>query len=84
MPVESVLYPMTTPKEGKTMEAQTQHDRDFMDYYIEPLPGDRAQLHCDVVIQGELVPALGGPVGSPAPAESVRPHARRVTLALPR
>lgn len=43
--------------------------RDAILYYADWLPGERAQLRCDVIVEGELV--LSYPVGSPAPLASV-------------
>jgi hypothetical protein len=40
----------------------------------DPLPGGRAQLVQTVFVDGEQVPELSHPVGSPAPAEVVREH----------
>lgn len=48
--------------------------RNLITYYAEPLPGGRAILCRDVVIDGDLVTELSGKVGSPAPAETVRAH----------
>ena len=42
--------------------------------YAEKLPGERGQLHRDVVIDGRLVPELSGPTGSPAPWATVKAH----------
>lgn len=47
-------------------------------YYAEPLPGGRAQMRCDVVIDGVLEQSY--PTGSPAPAETVRRHERTLDL----
>lgn len=83
MPVSSTLYPMNRPKETNMAHhppRDTSRPADFMEYYIEPLSGARAQLHVDTVLDGALVPALSHPVGSPAPIDTVRPHARRVIL----
>jgi hypothetical protein len=47
-------------------------------YFAEPLPGGRAQLHVDVVIDSQVV--VSHRVGSPAPLETVRKHARVIEL----
>lgn len=41
-------------------------------YYAEPVKAGYSILRRDVVIDGELVPELSHPVGSPAPTETVR------------
>lgn len=51
-------------------------------YYAEPLPGKRAQMQVDVVIDGRLVPELSGKVGSPAPESTVRDAAERMSFDL--
>lgn len=48
--------------------------------YAEPLGNGRAQMQRDVVVDGKLVPELSGPVGSPAPIETVRQYERKVTI----
>jgi hypothetical protein len=45
-----------------------------IDYYTEPRAGGRAQLYRDVVVDGDLIPELSGPVGSVAPVDTVRTH----------
>lgn len=54
--------------------------RDLIAYYAEQLPGDRAQLRRDVVVGDQLVAALSGPVGSPAPADVVEHYVRTIDL----
>lgn len=54
--------------------------RDRIVYYAEALGSGRAQLCRDVVVDGALVPELGGPVGSPAPAAVVAAHERTLTF----
>jgi hypothetical protein len=47
-----------------------------IEYTSEPLPGKRAQLHKAVFVDGVQRPELSHPVGSPAPADTVRRHER--------
>lgn len=51
---------------------------DHITYWAEPLPGQRALLHCDIVVGGKLV--LSYPVGSPAPLATVQAHTGLVPL----
>jgi hypothetical protein len=44
--------------------------RDGVAYWIEPLAGDRGQLHCDVMEHGYVRQSYT--VGTPAPIASVR------------
>lgn len=53
---------------------------DAVIYYSEQLPGERAQLIRDVVVNDEIVPELSGPVGSPAPQDAVQRACRRLAL----
>lgn len=50
----------------------------YIDYYPEPLGHGRAIMRRDVVFDGVLVES--GTDGSPAPVDTVRAHAHRVTL----
>jgi hypothetical protein len=58
-------------------------ERNVIHYYSDALPGGRAQLMRDVVVDGKIVPELSGPIGSPAPAATVREHERLITLDSP-
>lgn len=49
-------------------------------YWTESLPGNRGQLHRDVVVRGQLRSELSGPIGSPAPLDTVRTFEHTVTL----
>lgn len=50
----------------------------YIEYYPEPLPGGRAVMRVDLVVDGALVESHLD--GSPAPWASVERHARRVPL----
>lgn len=52
--------------------------RDGVRYFLDPLPGDRAQMIADVVIDGAVV--LTYPVGSPAQADVVAAAADRFNM----
>jgi hypothetical protein len=52
----------------------------YIAYEAEPLPGKRAQMIRTVVVDGEVVPEMTGPIGSPAPIATVRKYEYRVTL----
>jgi hypothetical protein len=52
----------------------------FIAYEADPLPGGRAQMVRTVVVDGETVPELSGPIGSPAPIATVREHEYLVKL----
>jgi hypothetical protein len=54
-----------------------------IEYTVEPLAGGRGQLHVAVFKDGEQVPELCHPWGSPAPIETVRRHERTVTFPTP-
>jgi hypothetical protein len=47
---------------------------------VEPLSGDRGQLHVAYFVDGKQVPELSHPVGTPAPIETVRAHAGTIEL----
>ena len=54
--------------------------RTVVEYYAEPRSPDkkgkpqRGQLHVSVFMDGEQIPELSHPMGSPAPWETVKPH----------
>jgi hypothetical protein len=55
--------------------------RDGLHYWIEPLPGERGQLHADLVADDRIETSY--PVGSPAPRaviERAYPEAGRKAL----
>jgi hypothetical protein len=48
-------------------------------YYAELLEGNQAQLHRDVVVDGEVQHELSGPIGEPAPLDIVQRFERVIT-----
>ena len=54
--------------------------RNLIHYWAEPLPGKRGQLMRDVVVDSKIVAELSGPIGSPAPIETVRKFEKTITL----
>lgn len=47
---------------------------------VEPLSGDRGQLHVAYFVDGEKVPELCHPLGTPAPIATVREYAGTITI----
>ena len=52
----------------------------YIHRYPDPLPGGRAIMRVDVVIDGELVNELSHLEGSPAPFATVKAHEERIAL----
>jgi hypothetical protein len=54
--------------------------RNYIHYYASPLPGNRAILMMDVVIDDKIQNDLSMATGSPAPLETVKQHERMFDL----